>query len=82
MLYFTVFYAYPRDASGIPINIPGHDIEVELSGPSGSPKFSKKLSAFTHDSVLGRYVVKPVVTLAGEYDVVAGPDTSLLFSLT
>jgi hypothetical protein len=65
-----IFYAYPRDASGVPLNTAGLDIDVELSGPSGSPAFSKKLSAFVYDAANIRYTVAPVVTLSGEYDVV------------
>jgi len=30
-----VFYAYPRDASGVPLSTTGLDIEVELSGQEG-----------------------------------------------
>ena len=65
-----VFYAYPRDASGVPINTPGLDIVLELSGPSGSPFFALTQRAFIHDASLGRYVMKSsAVTSAGEYDV-------------
>jgi hypothetical protein len=64
-----VFYAYPRSAAGVPIDTPGLDIVLELSGPSGSPAFALTQRAFAYDAALGRYVARPVVVLAGEYDV-------------